>query len=42
MLDYGDFSDSAFGLIDEHFCSHKIPCHSGCKVEPINPCQNSC
>ena len=25
MLDYGDFSDSTFGLIDEHFCSHKIP-----------------
>jgi hypothetical protein len=25
MPDYRDFSDSAFGLIDEHFCSHKIP-----------------
>jgi hypothetical protein len=25
MFDYGDFNDSTFGLIDEHFCSHKIP-----------------
>ena len=25
MPDNRDFSDSAFGLIDEHFCSHKIP-----------------